>query len=78
MQGVGYRYFTERAAKRLGLQGWVRNLADGTVEAYAIGTPPQLSEFTGWLWKGPAHAEVRGVDEIEASLEALEGFRIRR
>lgn len=77
VQGVGFRYFVEHAANSLGLQGYVRNLDDGTVEVYAVGLPEQLSEFAGLLWKGPRMASVRGVDEQAASLEKIHGFRAR-
>jgi acylphosphatase len=45
VQGVGYRFFVQRVAGRLGLQGYVKNLTDGRVEAYAIGAPASLAEF---------------------------------
>jgi acylphosphatase len=78
VQGVGFRYFAERAAQQLGIAGWVRNRDDGCVEVYAVGTPEQLSEFAGLLWKGPRWAEVRGVDESEAALEKVRGFSVRQ
>src|SRR5215475_14322378 len=53
VQGVGYRYFTQDAAERLHLTGYVRNLRDGRVEAYAIGTAEQLSRLRNALEKGP-------------------------
>lgn len=74
VQGVGFRYFVEHAATSLGLRGYVRNLDDGRVEVYALGSPEQLSELAGLLWKGPRFAEVRGVDEQEAPVEDLSGF----
>ena len=77
VQGVGFRYFVERAANGLGLTGWVRNRDDGDVEVYAAGDSGQLSELAGMLWKGPRWAEVRGVDESEAPLEQHQGFFIR-
>jgi acylphosphatase len=74
VQGVGFRYFVQRAADALGLRGHVRNLDDGRVEVYAVGSPEQLSELAGMLWKGPRMAEVRGVDEEEAPVEKVQGF----
>jgi acylphosphatase len=74
VQGVGFRYFVEQAANALGLNGWVRNADDGSVEVYAAGNAAQLSELAGLLWKGPRWAEVRGVDESEAPLENHRGF----
>ena len=78
VQGVGFRYFVEQAAKALGIRGWVRNHDDGTVEVYAAGTPGQLSDLAGLLWQGPRWAEVRGVDESEAALENHSGFSVRQ
>ena len=77
VQGVGFRYFVEHAASKLGIRGWVRNLDDGSVEVYGVGTPAVLSELAGLLWKGPRWAEVRGVDESEAPVENHSGFNIR-
>ena len=45
VQGVGFRFFTQRRATALGLRGWVRNLPDGTVEAEAWGPSAALAEF---------------------------------
>jgi len=78
VQGVGFRYFVERAASALGLDGYVRNLDDGSVEVYAAGNQAKLSELAGLLWKGPRWAEVRGVDESEAPLEQHRGFSVRQ
>lgn len=77
VQGVGFRYFVERAAHALGVNGYVRNLDDGSVEVYASGNADQLAELAGHLWKGPRWAEVRGVDESEAPIEQHSGFSIR-
>ena len=77
MQGVGFRYFVQRAANAIGLTGWVRNLDNGDVEVYAVGAQPQIDELAGMLWKGPAWSEVRGVDETEAAVEQHRSFSIR-
>ena len=82
MQGVGYRYFAVRVARELGLKGWVRNLSDGRVEAYAAGPAHHLEDFEAHLRKGPPAGEVRGV-EVEDVAEPvgvdarIEGFDIR-
>ena len=76
VQGVGFRYFVDQAARDLGITGWVRNLDDGRVEVYAVGTHDQLSELNGLLWRGPRWAQVRGVEEHEAAFEKCSGFRI--
>jgi acylphosphatase len=78
VQGVGFRYFVEQSATALGVRGWVRNVDDGSVEVYAVGTPAQLSELAGLLWKGPRWAVVRGVEEAEAALEQHTGFFVRQ
>jgi acylphosphatase len=78
VQGVGFRYFVDQAAQALGVRGWVRNDDDGSVEVYAVGTPAQLSELAGHLWKGPRWAEVRGVEEAEAAVENHPGFNVRQ
>jgi acylphosphatase len=72
VQGVGYRYFAMRAAQRLGLGGYAKNLPDGRVEAYAIGSASKLSEFRKELERGPQDASVASVAEEEAPL--LQGF----
>jgi acylphosphatase len=78
VQGVGFRFFVERSAQQLEMAGWVRNVDDGSVEVYAVGTEAQLSDLAGLLRKGPRWAEVRGVDEAEAPVEDHSGFSIRQ
>ena len=77
VQGVGFRYFTQRAAAELGLGGYVRNLDDGRVEVYAVGPEEKLSELAGRLYHGPRWAEVDGVDEQEAEVRAYASFEIQ-
>ena len=69
VQGVGFRFFAERTARRLGLGGYVMNRRDGSVEVYAIGPPGRLDELKARLETGPSAAHVRGVDEEEARPE---------
>jgi acylphosphatase len=69
VQGVGFRYFVERAARQLKLAGYVRNLSDGRVEIYAIGVVTSLEALRGELERGPRGAFVARVDEEEAPLE---------
>ena len=76
VQGVGYRYFAQRAASQLGLTGYTRNLDDGRVEVYAVGPAHQLDEFAGMLHCGPRWSDVRGVEEMEAAVQAGGEFRI--
>ena len=76
VQGVGYRYFAQRAAVELGLTGYTRNLDDGRVEVYAVGPVAKLGEFAGMLYRGPRWGEVRGVEEQEAAVQEYGTFRI--
>ena len=65
VQGVGFRFFTIRAAQRLGVAGTVKNLPDGSVEAIAEGTADAVAEFRSELWRGPSYSQVTAVDETE-------------
>ena len=77
VQGVGFRWFVEREAHILGIAGWVRNNADGSVEVFAQGTHDQLSGLRARLREGPRAARVDGVEESEASpTVGLNSFRI--
>jgi len=76
VQGVGYRYFAQKSAVSLGVTGYTRNLDDGRVEVYAVGTEQQLSRLAGLLYAGPRWAEVRGVEEQEAAVQQYGSFRI--
>jgi Acylphosphatases len=76
VQGVGFRYFVERAAAELHLSGYTRNLDDGRVEVYATGSAPHLAELSQRLRIGPRFADVRGVDEQEAAVQPYASFRI--
>ncbi len=77
VQGVGFRWFVEREARTLGIAGWVRNRADGTVEVLAMGTNEQLSNLHSKLRQGPRASRVDEVDVSEAQpVEGLNTFRI--
>jgi acylphosphatase len=69
VQGVGYRLFAQRVALRLELAGYAKNLLDGRVEVYAIGTLPQLAALREELKRGPWAAEVSDLMEEEAGIE---------
>ena len=62
VQGVGFRYFTEAAAARERILGWVRNMPDGRVEISAEGDAEALDRFERSLRHGPPHARVERVD----------------
>ncbi len=63
VQGVGYRWFVQKAARQLGVKGEVRNLADGTVETIAQGNEVALSLLKKRLKEGPDFARVEKVEE---------------
>ncbi|MDB5553801.1 MAG: putative acylphosphatase [Rhizobium sp.] len=77
VQGVGFRDWTAREARQLGLAGWVRNEADGSVAALIIGPEDAATAMIGRLWKGPRLASVSGVTSQAVSVAELPvGFRI--
>jgi acylphosphatase len=77
VQGVGFRWFVEREAHLLGIAGWVRNRADGTVEVLAMGTGEQLAHLHSRLRQGPRAARVDDVEVSEAQpITGLATFRI--
>ena len=69
VQGVGFRFFAERVANQLGLRGYVKNLWNGDVEAYAIGDEVQLEEFRRQLGEGPRMARVESVLESDEPVD---------
>ena len=77
VQGVGFRWFVEREAHVLGVSGWVRNNADGSVEVLAQGTRDQLLGLRSRLRQGPRAARVDEVEESEVGpVAGLSSFRI--
>lgn len=64
VQGVGYRFFTQRVAARHQVRGYVRNLDDGRVEVYVEGPMEKVNAFKDDLAAGPAYSEVEKVEEI--------------
>jgi acylphosphatase len=77
VQGVGYRYWAESEAMRLGLDGWVRNRMDGTVELLAAGPSAAVAEFVEACRTGPRAAHVTSVERTDADDEGIVGFRAR-
>jgi acylphosphatase len=71
VQGVGYRAWVEHQARRLGLQGWVRNRRDGSVEAVFAGTEEVVTNMIAACRRGPSSARVDDVAEEAASADAL-------
>ncbi|MBI4904841.1 MAG: acylphosphatase [Acidobacteria bacterium] len=78
VQGVGFRYFVQSEAARIGVKGYTRNLDDGCVEVYATGSAGQLAELEGLLWKGPRWSDVHGVETREEVVRKYSGFYIDR
>jgi acylphosphatase len=65
VQGVFFRESSRAEAVRLGLTGWVRNRADGTVEAVVEGEPAPLEDFVRWCHRGPPSARVSQVERTD-------------
>ncbi len=79
VQGVGYRFFAQRAAARHQVIGYVRNCPDGTVEALAEGSANDVEEFKKDLAAGPRFAAVQQVEEISLDPSGqYSSFRIER
>lgn len=70
VQGVGYRFFTQRAAEKLRVSGFVRNLWDGRVEVFAMGTAEQHKELRRMLERGPFGSDVTEVREEPTAVES--------
>jgi acylphosphatase len=79
VQGVLFRAYTQETAQSLNLTGWVRNLADGRVEAVFEGKDENVAAMLDWCRKGPPYAVVRDVDAWEETPTGeFRGFRITR
>jgi acylphosphatase len=79
VQGVGFRWFVFREARRLALRGWVRNLPDGSVEVVADGAPAALQQIEQVLGRGPGAARVESVEKsvTQHEVERQNSFEIR-
>jgi acylphosphatase len=76
VQGVGFRYWTERVAGELGLAGWVRNRRDGSVEAVFSGGPEAVAEMLERCREGPPSARVTVVKVVEEGRDPPGGFDV--
>ncbi len=78
VQGVFFRDSAREKAQQLGLNGWVKNLPDGRVEALFEGPSERVREMVRWCEQGPSQAEVEDVEtEFEASEGDLTSFEVR-
>jgi acylphosphatase len=77
VQGVGYRYFVVRQADALGVSGYARNRADGSVEVVAEGSEAAVADFEARLREGPSFAEVTNVEREAVAERGSSGFHIR-
>lgn len=80
VQGVGFRWSASRAARDLGLTGWVENVADGSVEALLVGEDDAVEKMLAWCQEGPPSAHVTSVDQQDTDgrdVHKLRGFEIR-
>lgn len=76
VQGVSFRYFCRQEARRLGVDGWVRNEPDGTVAAYVEGPRRAVEEMVEWCNEGPSSARVRHVEVEVVELSGVAGFSV--
>jgi acylphosphatase len=76
VQGVGFRFGMERAARSRAVSGWVRNRPDGAVEAVFEGERDDVEALLEFCRHGPRGAEVERVDVEEESAEGLTDFRV--
>ena len=78
VQGVFFRDSTREKAQELNLEGWVKNLPDGSVEALFEGPSDKVREMIRWCEEGPRHASVENVDtDFESAGGDLSGFEVR-
>ncbi|GAA4174511.1 acylphosphatase [Gryllotalpicola koreensis] len=78
VQGVGFRYAARARAQELGLAGWVRNLADGSVEVEAEGETGAVERMLAWLDRGPRAARLASVAVTETPVTHATEFTIER
>jgi acylphosphatase len=76
VQGVWFRESCRRQAAAVGVAGWVRNRADGTVEAHFEGLEADVARAVAWCRSGPPAAEVSGIDVTAEEPEGAVGFQV--
>ncbi|GHJ89894.1 hypothetical protein NliqN6_6296 [Naganishia liquefaciens] len=90
VQGVSFRYYTQKEASSLGLTGWCHNHPDESVEGVAFGQEPKVDKFRQYLSEGPSAASVQKVEYVKETYDPdeqtrtellkgiTEGFHVRR
>jgi acylphosphatase len=76
VQAVGFRYYAQAEARRLGLAGFVRNHGDGSVEVQVEGPAASVARMLEWLRRGPPSAQVDTLDVEDLPDHGDDGFRI--
>ena len=77
VQGVWFRESCHEQAQRAGVDGWVRNLADGRVEVVLEGSPGAVERVVAWCHEGPRQARVARVEVVDEAPVGERGFRVR-
>jgi len=77
VQNVGFRYHTRKKAQELGISGFVKNEADGSVYAEAEAKEESLDQFILWCHNGPSWARVDNVNIQDSQVQGYEGFEVR-
>lgn len=77
VQGVFFRKSTEEKAEELGVKGWVKNLPDGRVQAWAEGEESAIKEFIDWCHKGPSRSDVKDLKKESRQPQQFKSFEIR-
>ena len=77
VQGVFFRQWAVHQARELGVAGWVRNMPNGSVEAYLTGTDDAVVAMVERLRQGPTAARIEDVSVEDAPVEEIDGFSVR-
>jgi acylphosphatase len=77
VQGVGFRFYTQKEARLLGVSGFVKNMRDGSVYIEAEGENDAMEAFILWCRKGPEWARVDDISFQSKPLDGFAGFDIR-
>ena len=77
VQGVWYRKFVSDTTRQLGINGWVYNARDGSVEILAQGQPDNIEKLVSELWRGTPLSDVQAIDQMPSQEEVGEGFYVR-